>query len=95
MKRHLLYAGLACLTIVPVALAQTFAVSMVRIAAFTIGIVVAMSAYGLLAGKLLSRTNQADGRFRKQKFVFRMTTAGVALFCVVAGLLTLSERLHS
>ena len=83
------------LLIVPVALAQTFAVSMVRIAAFTIGIVVAMSAYGLLAGKLLSRTNQADGSFRKQKFVFRMTTAGVALFCVVAGLLTLSERLHS
>ena len=83
------------LLIVPVALAQTFAVSMVRIAAFTIGIVVAMSAYGLLAGNLLTRSNQADGSFRKQRLVFRLTTAGVALFCVVAGLLTLSERLHS
>lgn len=83
------------LLIVPVALAHTFAESMVRIAAFTIGIVVAMSAYGLLAGNLLSRTNQAEGSFRKQQLVFRLTTAGVALFCVVAGLLTLSERLHS
>jgi ABC-type nickel/cobalt efflux system permease component RcnA len=83
------------LLIVPVALAQTFAVSMMRIAAFTIGIVVAMSAYGLLAGSLLIRTNKRDGNVRKQRLVFRLTTAGAALFCVIAGLLTLSERLHS
>src|SRR5256886_1062847 len=50
------------LLIVPVALAQTFAVSMVRIAGFTIGIVVPLSAYGLLAGEWFGRSSPADGR---------------------------------
>jgi ABC-type nickel/cobalt efflux system permease component RcnA len=83
------------LVIVPVALAQTLAGSMLRIAAFTVGIVVAMSAYGYLAGGFLARANQEGGSTGKQRLIFRLTTASVAVFCVVAGLITLSERLHS
>lgn len=83
------------LLIVPVALAQTFAVSMVRITAFALGIVASMTAYGFVAGGFLTRANQEGGNPRRQQLIFRLTTAGVAVFCVVAGLITLSERLHS
>jgi hypothetical protein len=82
------------LLIVPVALAQTFAESMVRIAAFTLGIIVAMSAYGFVAGGFLTRANQEGGNPHRQRLILRVTTASVALFCVVAGLITLAERLH-
>lgn len=81
--------------IVPVAVAETFAASMVRIAAFTLGIVVAMTAYGLVAGGLLTRASQHSADPRRRQLVFQVTTAGVALFCVVAGLLTLAERLQA
>ena len=83
------------LLIVPVALAQTFAVSMVRITAFTLGIVASMTAYGFVAGGFLTRANEEGGNPRRQQLIFRLTTACVAVFCVVAGLVTLSERLHS
>jgi ABC-type nickel/cobalt efflux system permease component RcnA len=83
------------LLIVPVALAQTFAVSMLRIAAFTAGIVVSMAAYGFVAGGFLTRANQQAGNPQRQQLIFRLTTACVALFCIVAGLITFSERLHS
>jgi ABC-type nickel/cobalt efflux system permease component RcnA len=82
------------LLIVPVALAQTFAASMVRISAFTAGIVVAMSLYGFVAGGFLTRANQGVKNPGKQQLMFRLTTSGVALFCIVAGLITLSSRLH-
>ena len=82
------------LLIVPVALAQTFALSMLRIAVFTVGIVISMSAYGFMAGGFLSRVNEQGSNPRRQQLIFRLTTSSVALFCVVAGLITLSERLH-
>jgi ABC-type nickel/cobalt efflux system permease component RcnA len=82
------------LLIVPVALAPTFVSSMVRIAAFTLGIIVAMSAYGFVAGGFLTRANQEGGNPHRQRLIFRLTTASVALFCVIAGLITLSQRLH-
>jgi ABC-type nickel/cobalt efflux system permease component RcnA len=82
------------LLIVPVAVAQTLTISMLRIAAFTAGIVVAMSAYGLVAGNFLSRTERQTGNSPNQRLVFQITTACVALFCIVAGLITFSQRLH-
>ncbi len=83
------------LLIVPVALAQSFAGSMLRIAAFTLGIIVAMSAYGFVAGGFLTRAHQEGGDDpQRQRLILRLTTASVALFCVVAGLITLSQRLH-
>lgn len=82
------------LLIVPVAVAQTLTLSMLRIAAFAAGIVVAMSAYGLVAGGLLSRTASEGGNPRRQRLIFQGTTACMALFCIVAGLITFSERFH-
>jgi nickel/cobalt transporter (NicO) family protein len=82
------------LLIVPVALAETFAESMVRVVVFTLGIIVAMSAYGFVAGGFLTCAHQEGGNPHRQQLIFRLTTASVALFCVVAGLITLAERLH-
>ncbi len=82
------------LLIVPVALAQTFAASMGRIGAFTLGIVVSMSAYGFVAGGFLSNANRGRGDSHRQQLIFRLTTVSVALFCVIAGLITLAGRPH-
>lgn len=82
------------LLIVPVAVAQTLTVSMLRIAAFAAGIVVAMSAYGVVAGGLLSRTAHQGGNPRRRRLIFQATTACMAVFCIVAGLITFSERFH-
>jgi ABC-type nickel/cobalt efflux system permease component RcnA len=81
------------LVIVPAAIAATFGQSVLRIGAFALGIVVAMSVYGLLAGSVLERASQSAGAHRQRLFL-RLATGGVSLFCIVAGLLTLGERLH-
>jgi len=82
------------LVIVPVALAQTLTESLIRVAAFAFGIVVSMAAYGLVASGVLGRTQDVASP-RRQRLVLQVTTAAVASFCVIAALLTLSERLHS
>jgi len=81
--------------IVPVAVAQTVMVSLLRIAAFTLGIVFAMSAYGLLAGGVLQHFGEAADSPQRQRLAFHLATGGVGVFCIIAGLITLGERLHS
>jgi ABC-type nickel/cobalt efflux system permease component RcnA len=78
------------LVIVPVAVAGTAFVSFLRIATFTIGIAASMVAYGLAASSVLGKTSEAIGN---QRLFFRLSTAAVALFCIIAGLITLGERL--
>jgi len=82
------------LVIIPVALAQTLSESLIRVSAFAIGIVISMAAYGLVASGLLGRTQDVASP-KRQQMILRFTTAAVASFCVIAALLTLSERLHS
>ena len=81
--------------IIPVAVAQTLTVSLLRISAFTLGIVFAMSAYGLLAGSVLRHAGEAADSSQRQRLAFNLATAGVGVFCIVAGLITLGERLYS
>jgi hypothetical protein len=78
------------LVIVPVAVAATATVSLIRITAFTVGIAASMVAYGLAASSLLGKTSETVGN---QRLFYRLSTAAVALFCIVAGLITLGERL--
>jgi len=78
------------LVIVPVALAATAATSLLRITAFTVGIAASMVAYGLAAGTMLGKTSESVSN---QRLFFRLSTAAVALFCIVAGLITLGQRL--
>lgn len=69
------------LAIVPIALAQTALASVVRIAAFIIGIIVAMVAYGLVTQRVLARS-QSPQFLKASSYV-------AALFCVAAGIAVL------
>lgn len=82
------------LLIVPVAISSTLFLAMMRIGAFALGIAFAMSAYGLLAGRLLTGATESAHSQRGQLWAMRLASGSVALFCIIAGLLTLSERLH-
>jgi hypothetical protein len=82
------------LVLIPAAMAATLADSMLRVGAFALGIVIAMCAYGLLAGQALTRATES-GVGHRHTATLRWMTAAVALFCVVAGCLTLAERWHA
>ncbi len=81
------------LLIVPVAISSTMLVAVLRIVAFAMGIAVAMITYGLLAGRVLAHATGKARSSRGQLWAMRLASAGVAVFCIVAGLVTLSERL--
>jgi ABC-type nickel/cobalt efflux system permease component RcnA len=69
------------LAIVPIALANTLASSVIRIAAFVVGIIVAMVAYGLATQHVLSRS--------KSPRFLRASSYVAAIFCLVAGILVM------
>jgi hypothetical protein len=73
------------LAVVPIATSETLAVSALRIAAFTVGIALAMVAYGLLARPALQWLQA------RPHFGARLTAAMTSLFCIVAGTLTLAH----
>ncbi len=73
------------LAVVPIALAQTVAVSLLRISAFAAGIIAAMVAYGLLAQRVLT-----SGHWPR---LVRASSYLVALLCLGAGVLVLQGRL--
>lgn len=81
--------------VVPAALAHTLAISLLRISAFALGILVSMSAYGFLAGGTLNRLMGSTTDSGKQRFLFRLTTATVGILSIVAGMITLGERWHA
>jgi hypothetical protein len=68
-------------------LAQTVGASLLRVGAFTIGMVLAMTVYGALAGHALSRP-----RIQQSLAGARLACFGVALFSIAAGLMTLAPR---
>lgn len=80
----------ALLTIAPIALAPALLQSVLRIAAFTLGIIISMTLYGLVsasAWRNLSRTSTLTPLWHN------LSSYGVAIFSLVAGLLTLHEHL--
>ena len=81
------------LLIVPVAIASTATTAMVRIAAFALGIALSMALYGLLAGRVLTHATGRARSARGQLWAMRLASGSVAVFCIVAGLMTLSQGL--
>ena len=78
------------LAVVPIAVSQTLAISTLRVAAFTLGIVVAMVGYGLIAGPALRWTSRWTTS--RPLFAARLAAAMTSLFCIAAGLLTISSH---
>lgn len=76
------------LAVVPAALAQTALISFLRVGIFTAGIVAGMLAYGLVAGRALSRLEHSaeapvtGGRFAASRVAFALSGG----LCVAAGI---------
>jgi ABC-type nickel/cobalt efflux system permease component RcnA len=72
------------LAVVPAALAQTAFLSFLRVGTFTLGIVAGMLAYGLVAGRVFGRLEQAapEGRFPAARAAFALSGA----LCLAAGI---------
>jgi hypothetical protein len=73
------------LAVVPIALAQTLTVSLLRIGAFVVGIVASMVCYGLFTQHMLGRAHSPRW--------LHATSYCAALFCVVAGVLVIQGRI--
>jgi len=78
----------ALLMVAPIALAPALGQSALRIMAFTLGIIAAMVSYGVLSGAALEKLGS-----RRNILWQRLSAYGVGIFSLVAGLLTLHERL--
>lgn len=78
------------LVVVPIVVSETALVSLLRVGAFTLGIALAMAAYGLLAGRAFARLASGQG---SNLVLARLASVAIALFSIVAGLLTIFSRL--
>ena len=81
----------ALLVVAPIALSPGLGQSVLRIVAFTFGIVASMFTYGLLSGTLLQQLENAQGAMGRTWA--SISGDAVGIFSVVAGLLTLHEHL--
>ena len=73
------------LAVAPLTMTRSTLQAGAAVVLFTVGIVLAMWAYGMLAGRLLARTSHA--------LTARAAAFAVAAFCVVAGLWTITHGL--
>lgn len=81
------------LTVAPIAFAQTFTDSLLRVLVFCAGIVAAMVAYGWFAQRMLmSMERFADGSHNRK--IMLASAYVVALFCIVAGGAVVNGKLH-
>jgi nickel/cobalt exporter len=74
------------LAVVPIAVSQTLAISALRVGAFTFGIIIAMVAYGMVAGPALRWTES------RPLLGARVAAAVTAVFCIATGALTISSH---
>lgn len=84
------------LAVAPIALAATLAESLLRVAAFSSGIVVAMVAYGWLAGAAVDRLTRAADESLRPSSLRLQRLAGMLAggFSVAAGLFTILSGLR-
>jgi nickel/cobalt transporter (NicO) family protein len=81
----------ALLTVAPIALAPALLQSVLRIAVFTLGIIIAMVAYGLASGSLFTTLEGKKGTLGL--LWAQCSGYAVGIFSIVAGLLTLHEHI--
>ncbi|HYE23886.1 MAG TPA: hypothetical protein VEG32_01680 [Clostridia bacterium] len=81
------------LTIAPIAFAETFAQSLLRVGVFCLGIVAAMVLYGWLTQVALTSLERfADGSHNRR--IMLASAYVVAVFCIVAGGMVVNGAVH-
>jgi hypothetical protein len=81
-------------TVLPIAFGHTLAESMFRVAAFSLGIIASMVAYAWATQFALSRISRYANSDAHHRWIMLASAYGVALFCIVAGAITVQGQLH-
>ncbi|HLH08951.1 MAG TPA: hypothetical protein VKW78_17050 [Terriglobales bacterium] len=81
------------LVVVPMAVAATLPITMLRVSAFVVGIVLSMVGYAFLTQRAFERLSaRASAAGRAPAFML-VSSYLLAVFCIVAGLMTIRERM--
>jgi len=81
------------LAVVPIAVAPTFTQTIIRIAAFVVGIILSMVAYAFITQKLFGKLADTATRVGYAPAFMKASSYVLAGFCIVAGMMTISDRL--
>lgn len=82
------------LMVVPMAIAQTLAVTMLRIVVLVVGIVVSMLVYAIVTQHAFEALAQKANQVGHAPAFLKTSSYVLAGFCIVAGMLTINEHLH-
>jgi ABC-type nickel/cobalt efflux system permease component RcnA len=81
------------IAVVPIAVAPTFAQTLLRISFFVVGIVLSMVAYAFVTQKLFGKLAQQANRVGYAPAFMKASSYLLAGFCIVAGMMTIHDRL--
>lgn len=81
-------------TVLPIAFGQTLTESLVRVAFFAMGIVLSMVAYAWATQYALNRISSYAKTDAHHRWIMLGSAYAVAIFCVVAGAITVQGQLH-
>ena len=81
------------LAVVPMAVSSTLTITLLRIAAFVLGIVLSMVGYAFLTQRAFEKlSSRASAAGRAPAFLL-VSSYLLAVFCIIAGLMTIHERM--
>src|SRR4051812_27955306 len=81
------------IAVVPIAVAPTFAQTLLRISVFVAGIIFSMVAYAFVTQKLFGKLAAHANRVGYAPAFMKASSYVLAGFCIVAGMMTISDRL--
>ena len=81
-------------TVLPIAFGHTLMQSLLRVAAFSMGIVISMVTYAWITQFALNRISNMARSDQHHRWIMLGSAYAVAVFCIVAGAITVQGKLH-
>src|SRR4051794_26566862 len=81
------------IAVVPIAVAPTLFQTMLRVTAFVIGIILSMVAYAFITQHIFGRLAERANKVGYAPAFLKASSYLLAAFCIVAGMMTISDRL--
>lgn len=81
------------IAVVPIAVAPTFAQTLMRISFFVVGIILSMVAYAFVTQRLFGKLAERANRVGYAPAFMKVSSYLLAGFCIVAGMMTIHDRL--
>lgn len=82
------------LIVIPMAIASTLSLTMLRVSAFVVGIIISMVAYAFITQHAFEALSKKANSAGYAPAFLKASSYLLAGFCIVAGMLTINERLH-